>query len=244
MRSQGQASGVDGWLGVLLRWAPFRVQHAYLEQLRRAAKDLVFPAMWPVNLVTHIPKPGKSVTRIDKMRDLWNCPHGWKIHTQMLREEYDRVCEDIMPGCQRGFRACMDAAEAASVAVYQTEQAWTLCTPLARVYVDLRGFFMGVRRDLLYAFEGDLGVAPGCTACMKAVHDAMQGRADTAFGLSAAWSVTKGTGQGCICAPCRSTMQLVVTILTIERYGGGFCFEVPNGALQACVEQAWFAATI
>ena len=87
MRPRGQAAGVDGWPGVLLRWAPLRVQMVYLEQLRRAAASLVFPAEWPVNLVTHIPKPGKSVTDVTKMRDLWNCPHGWKICTQCLREQ-------------------------------------------------------------------------------------------------------------------------------------------------------------
>jgi curved DNA-binding protein CbpA len=187
MRPRGQAAGADGWLGVLLRWAPPSVQRKYLQQIRRASQALRFPSIWPVNLVTHVPKPGKSVTIISKMRDLWNCVHGWKINTQMLREEYNRVSDSVMPGCQRGFRGFCDASEAASIAVYQTEEASTLCTTLGRVYVDLSGFFMGVRRDLLLALEGELGVAPGVTACMKTVHDAMEGRADTAFGLSEAW---------------------------------------------------------
>jgi DnaJ-domain-containing protein 1/ribonuclease HI len=241
MRPRGQAAGADGWLGVMLRWAPLRVQQQYLEQIKRAAAELHFPITWPVNLVTHVPKPGKSVTMISKMRDLWNCPHGWKICTQMLREEYNRVSDDVMPGCQRGFRAFCDAGEAASIAVYHTEEASTLCATLGRVYVDLSGFFMNVQRELLYALEGDLGVAPGVTACMKAVHDVMVGRADTAFGLSDVWSVLKGTGQGCINAPVRSTLQLIVTIYAIERFGGGHCYQIPAGAVAACVTQAWFA---
>ena len=179
MRPKGQAAGVDGWLGILLSWAPVTIQSRYLEQLRRAAVDLVYPDIWPVNLVTHIPKPGKGVTSIGKMRDLWNCVHGWKINTQILSLEYNRCNEDVLPGCQCGFREACDASMAASVAVYQTEEATTLCSTIGRVMVDLSGFFMGVRRDLLYALEGDLGVAPGVTACMKAVHDAMHGRADT-----------------------------------------------------------------
>ena len=137
MRPKGQAAGADGWLGVLMRWAPLGLQLKYLDLLRRMAKSLRYPAMWPVNLVTHVPKPGKSVTDISKMRDLWNCVHGWKINTQMMREEYNCVSDDVMPGCQCGFRAYCDAGMAASVAVYQTEEASTLCSPIARIYVDL-----------------------------------------------------------------------------------------------------------
>ena len=45
-----------------------RVQQQYLELIRRAATALRFPDTWPVNLVTHVPKPGKSVTHVAKMR--------------------------------------------------------------------------------------------------------------------------------------------------------------------------------
>ena len=241
MRPSGQAAGIDGWKGVLLRWAPFMLQVMYGEALRRASLQRQYPDEWSVNLVTHVPKPGKSVTDISKMRDLWNCAHGWKVCTQVLRQEYDRVSGFVMPGCQRGFRAYMNAGEAAGVASFQTEVATALCMPVIRLYVDLKGFFMGIQRKLLYALEGELGVATEVTQCIKTVHDVMRGRADTAHGLSEPWKVLTGTGQGCVCAPCRSTLQLIIMIMAIERYGGGYCMEVPAGASAACFRQVWFA---
>ena len=57
MRPKGQAAGVDGWLGVLLRWAPFAVAQRYGDALRRASLAQRYPEEWSVNLVTHIPKP-------------------------------------------------------------------------------------------------------------------------------------------------------------------------------------------
>ena len=48
----------------------------------------------------------------------------------------------------------------------QNEEAATLCTSVGRVYIDLKGFFMGIPRPLLYELEGLFGVAPGVTAAM------------------------------------------------------------------------------
>jgi hypothetical protein len=124
---------------------------------------------------------------------------------------------------------------------FQAEEANTLCTTFGRLYVDFSGFFMGVQRALLYFLEAEFGVEPGVTAGVKAVHDLMEGRADTAYGLSEAWSVAQGTGQGCVLGPCRATMQLIVTMTAIVRFGSGYCFEVPRGADRACVRQSWFA---
>ena len=245
MRPTGQAAGYDGWLGALLRWAPFSVQEQYRLQVVEANADLAaegnMPEDWPVNVVTHVPKPGKSVTKVDKMRDLWNCPHGWKLSTHCMRFEYDRVNRLVQPGANRGFTAFADAGEAAMTAGLHSEVANTLCETMGRLFVDFVGFFMGVMRGLLYFLEGEFGVEPGVTAGVKAVHDQMVGRADTAYGLSDAWEVTRGTGQGCVLGPCRATMQLIVTLVAISRFGGAYCFEVPAGARPACVMQAWFA---
>jgi hypothetical protein len=112
---------------------------------------------------------------------------------------------------------------------------------VGRLFIDFKCFFMGVQRTLLYFLEGEFGVEPGVTAGIKAVHDRMVGRADTAYGLSEAWSVAQGTGQGCVLGPCRAIMQLTVTLIAISRFGGGYCFEVPAGAMPACVKQSWFA---
>ena len=65
MRPKGQATGIDGWPGVLMRWAPMTVQRQYLAQLRRATAADSYPKQWPVSLVTHIPKPGKSTSRLE-----------------------------------------------------------------------------------------------------------------------------------------------------------------------------------
>ena len=40
MRPTGQAAGYDGWLGALLRWAPFSVQEQYRQLLIEANIDL------------------------------------------------------------------------------------------------------------------------------------------------------------------------------------------------------------
>ena len=246
MRPTGQAAGYDGWLGVLLRWAPFSVQEQYREAIiqghgRSAGDNHSLPETWPVNLVSYIAKPGKSVTKVEKMRDIWNSVHGMKINTHCTRCEYNRVNRKIQPRSQRGFTSFADAGEAAMTASLHSEMVSSLCQPQGKLFVDLSGFFMGVQRGLLFFLEGEFGVEPGVTAGMQAIHDHMEGRADTAYGLSEAWSVAQGTGQGCVNGPCRAIMQLVVTLIAISRFGGGHCFEVPVGSAPACVKQSWFA---
>ena len=65
MRPSGQAAGYDGYRGVLLRWATFatqeRYRHALIDAHEKPSAPGSLPDDWPINLVSHIPKPGKSV---------------------------------------------------------------------------------------------------------------------------------------------------------------------------------------
>ena len=200
MRPSGQAAGYDGWLGVHMRWAPWEVQDLY----RRALCDAVanpgeadnYPRAWRVQICTHIPKPGKSITDVCKMRDLWNCCHGWKIVTVMLLPEFERANQRARPESQRGFRAHADAGEAAMAAGVQAEEAALLCTGLGRTLVDFKGFFMNVVRGLAYSIQSNFGVLEGVTRCLKTLHDVMEGKANTAYGAQRVVARDKGHRAG------------------------------------------------
>ena len=150
-----------------------------------------------------------------KQRDLWNSVHGQKLCAHCLRQHLHRPHDRVLGvlDMQRGFRAHASAGEAAGAAVYQLEAASTLCDAVGRSYIDLKGFFMGIDRGWLHWLEGEIGVDARLTDTYRGMHGRMEGRATTAFGLTAAWRVARGTGQGDICAPVRSTLQLLVTML-------------------------------
>ena len=241
MRPAGQAPGVDGYRGVLLRWAPRSVREQYRTALVKAVVDCDVPAQWSTWCVTFIPKKDRDSSVLANNRDLWNPPHGWKLSTHCMRVDYNRVQETALDDSQRGFRADADAGEAASVAVLQTEQAASLCVEAGRSYLDLKGFFMAINRGLMWALEAELGVQPGVTRTMKLVHDAAQGVAHTRYGLTDAFKCLSGTGQGCVAAPVRATLNLLVIMSALLLHGDGFEFVAPPGAVMGLVKQEWFA---
>ena len=207
--------GSDGWRGVLMRWAPRWLRLRYLQALRdgaprssvgrgrlpggahdarvaatatdAAAEQDDYPSVWSEWYVIMIPKRGKDPSIFSKNRDIWLVPHGWKITAGMMRIEYEAAADDAMLPASSGFRAGRNAPEAIWTVRAISETAAMLCTGVARAFLDLQGFFMGIPRAFMMAMEHQLGVMHGATTVMRAVQSAATGCVQTAHGLTAAF---------------------------------------------------------
>ena len=221
-----QAVGIDGWRGVLLRWSAGWARDAYLTALRgMMAAWGGWPVEWYDWLVTMIEKKGKDPRIFGNLRDIWQSCHGWKIFTGMTRLQYQASGDASMPNYASGFRQRRNAMEAVLTTVLAGEQAAAVCAPMARGYIDLSGFFMGVSQNVAYAMAHAVGVPPSVSECMYSFASGLNGRVDTgALGLTPRFSVTQGLGQGCSNAPDRAMIDLLPTQLTAARLVPGFGF--------------------
>lgn len=150
--------GSDGWQGVLLNWAPEWMQRRFLLGTRRVAVTHDFPSKWLEHHIKMIPKQGRDPAVFSKNRDIWLSPHGWGIMTGCFRLEYERVQEWMAVPVSYSFRARRGAAAVVLIVRLITELAATTGGTLARCWVDLLGFFMGISRTFLYRMERATGV--------------------------------------------------------------------------------------
>ena len=228
-----QAVGADGWRGVLLRWSTGWARVAYLKALRgMMATWGGWPDEWHDWLVTMIEKKGKDSRVFGNLRDIWQSCHGWKIFTGMTRLQYQAIGDVAMPNFASGFRQRRNAMEAVLTTVLAGEQAAAVCAPIARAYVDLSGFFMGVSRKVAFALENGVGMPPSVSECMYSFASGLNGRVDTgALGLTPRFAVAQGLGQGCSNAPDRAMIDLLPAQLTAARLvpGFGFVSRASNG---------------
>ena len=129
-----------------MRWAQGWVRGAYLRAQRLMLITRQFPPEWETWIVTMIEKRNKDPSVFKNLRDIWQSCHGWKIWTGMSRISYQRYADAAMPPYAVGFRKGRNAMEAVMTALLAGEQAAALATPCVRVFVDLKGFFMGCAR--------------------------------------------------------------------------------------------------
>ena len=244
-----QAVGTDGWRGVLLRWAEGWARSAYLDALRgMLAAWGGWPTEWNDWLVTMIEKKGKDPRVFANLRDIWQSCHGWKIFTGMTRLHYQAIGDTAMPNFASGFRQRRNGMEAVLTTALAGEQAAALCAPIARGFVDLRSFFMGVSTPAQFALEHAVGVASCVSECHYAFAMSRCGRVDTGvFGLAPRVQVAQGLGQGCSNAPDRAMIDLLPAQLTAARLVPGFGFVSRAGPGDGAgrgltqVLQGWFA---
>ena len=244
-----QAVGIDGWRGVLLQWSTGWARDAYLHALRgMLASWGGWPEQWYDWLVTMIEKKGKDPRIFGNLRDIWQSCHGWKIFTGMTRLQYQTAGDAAMPNFASGFRQRRNGMEAVLTTVLAGEQAAAVCSPIARGYVDLKGFFMGVSTSVEYALAHAVGVPPSVSECFYSFAEGRSGRVDTgALGLTPRFGVAQGLGQGCSNAPDRAMIDLLPAQLTAARLVPGFSFvsrawpRAAAGGAQRRVLQGWFA---
>ena len=152
--------------------------------LRRVAADHDFPVAWRSHHVKMIPKKNRDAAIFSKNRDLWMSPHGWGILTGCFRFEYDEAQERQIVPTAYGFRARRGAPAVLLALQVVTEASVRGGRTVARCWLDLLGFFMGISRQYLYRLERVLGVQGGITEAMRALQSTVGGRIITAHGLS------------------------------------------------------------
>ena len=233
--------GADGWQGVLAKWAPEWMQERLRLAVRGVALTQDVPREWLTLHIRMIPKRGRDPTIFAKNRDIWMSPHGWGILTGCLQTEYELAQERMaIPGAY-GFRARRGAPAVVLAVRLLTELASSLGLTLARCWVDLLMFFMGIHREFLYRKERAAGVPGGVTATMKALQEAASGRVITAHGLTKCFQVGAGAGQGCNCAPNRANINLSPLQWTLERLVVGYQLPTRGDRMLARVNMLWFA---
>ena len=237
-------TGPDGWKGVTLRVAPVWMQLLFHRQLRNVANSHDFSEWWYQWMVRMIPKRDKNAAIFKFNRDIWMCPHVWKLMTGMLFSEYGGISEAVMPDYASGFRRFRGAAEVVMTVRLMTEDAVAGCVTLTRLFIDLKGFFMGVNRAFQFSAEKALGVLPQATELMMCMANGMKGHVVTKHGLTKGVPVPGGNGQGCICSPPRSCYVLLPLQFTVARLVPGHRFITRGRSVHNVIPQLSFADDI
>jgi hypothetical protein len=172
-------------------------------------QERVFPAAWKQWIAMLTLKPGGEATDIGQYRDLWLVPHGQKLVMSMLNGECVRAPGWVVPGSQAGWenRSCTEMTLAVRMA---TEHAAMASKILCVGYQDQSTCFMSTIKKIQSIVEREMGVDPEVIQVVETLHREVEGKYDTAHGLSHGFTVDRGTGQGCHNGPARAKLTLAL----------------------------------
>ena len=200
--------GVDGFAAYILRKMPEKVRRDYYDGLVDMLRRREYPEEWSQWVALLAMKPGEDARELGRRRDLWLAPHAVKIITRCLTREFDRAVYEAAPASNTGFTPGAGA----------TAQTLTLKLHRARCrrekqdyvvgFCDMGCYFMSICREVQAHAQEWAGVKPEVTDVMAALQKGIQGRSETAYGLTEAYRVFRGIMQGCIGSPSRSLLQL------------------------------------
>ena len=222
---QEKGVGVDGWNAYLLRKSPVNVRRAYWECLVEMIQTMTFPTeykQWVAMLA--IKGADENPRDLARRRDLWIVCHGQKIIMRMLNPEYERAAEAGVPLSQSGYARGRGTTEQVLVARLAAEQQMREQKMMCVGFMDCGTFFMSCVRTVQRECEEWVGVDPGVSAVVRALHTEVTAQYETAHGCTEPFDMDTGNGQGCVNGAVRSKLQFAVVQRAIERLGNGYGF--------------------
>lgn len=169
-------------------------------------------------------KPGEDARDLTRRRDLWITCHGQKLLMRMLNTEYERAADASVPGSAAGFTRGRDGPEGTLLLRLAQEQSMLEGAPLFIGFLDFGTFFMSCVKEIQWEVERWTGVDPAVTEVVRELHSEVGGRYETAFGLSAAFGIDRGNGQGCVNGAVRSKLVIGVLQRMISKHVPGYRF--------------------
>ena len=89
-------------------------------------------------------------------------------------------------------------------------------------FQDLSTCFMSIVKEIQFQLEAALGVEPEISAVIKALHTNVTGQFETEHGLSDAFPLDRGTGQGDPNGGSRAKMPIAMGQWAVSKYARGF----------------------
>ena len=159
-----------------------------------------------------------------RRRDLWVVCHGQKLIMRMLNPEFERAAEAAVPLSQSGYAKGRGTTEQVLVARLALEQQRMEQKMLCLGFMDCGTFFMSCVKTVQVECEAWMGVDPGVTRVVQALHTGVTAQYKTAHGLTETFDMDTGNGQGCVNGAVRSKLQLAVVQRAIEQICDGYKF--------------------
>ena len=217
-----KGTGKDGFNAYLLLRAPEWLQRAYWEATMRCIRTEEYPEVWREWIAMLTLKTGGTASDIAQYRDLWLVPHGQKLVMHMLSNEYDEVNAKVIPGSQAGWESERMCAEMIVTVRLMIEQAAIEGREICIGFQDLSTCFMSIVKEIQFQLEAALGVEPEISAVIKALHTNVTGQFETEHGLSDAFPLDRGTGQGDPNGGSRAKMPIAMGQWAVSKYARGF----------------------
>ena len=143
---------------------------------------------------------------------------------RMLNPEFERAAEAAVPLSQSGYAKGRGTTEQVLVARLALEQQRMEQKMLCLGFMDCGTFFMSCVKTVQVECEAWMGVDPGVTRIVQALHAGVTAQYETAHGLTETFDMDTGNGQGCVNGAVRSKLQLAVVQRAIEQICDGYNF--------------------
>ena len=226
--------GVDGFPAYILRKMPIQVRKDYHKDLAGIVASGDYPADWKQWVALLAMKPGEDARELGRRRDLWLAPHALKLVTRCLTKEFDRAVHHTAPASNTGFTAGAGATAQTLTLKLHRSRCRREKQDYAVGFCDMGCYFMSICRDVQRCAQEWAGVRPEVTDVMAALQRGIQGRSETAYGLTESYEVERGIMQGCIGSPARSLLQLSFMQTVVRNACQGYRFRREGGGYRWC----------